>query len=108
MTVLSVLDAAGRRRSPATLPGYHAGRRPRNKGMRYPADPPTVDEIVATMRHASDDRHGCRVRAMIIVLWRAGLRIQEALALRARPRSPARIDPGSQRQGRPPTRGGDG
>jgi hypothetical protein len=41
MTVLSVLDAAGRRRSPATLPGYHAGRPPRNKGIRYPADPPT-------------------------------------------------------------------
>jgi len=37
MTVL--LDAAGRRRSPATLPGYHAGRPPRNKGVRYPADP---------------------------------------------------------------------
>jgi len=34
MTVLSVLDAAGRRRSPATLPGYHAGRPPRNKGIR--------------------------------------------------------------------------
>jgi hypothetical protein len=44
MTVLSMLDAAGRRRSPATLPGYHAGRPPRNKGMRYPADPPTVEE----------------------------------------------------------------
>ena len=41
MTVLSGLDAAGRRRSPATLPGYHAGRPPCNKGMRYPADPPT-------------------------------------------------------------------
>jgi site-specific recombinase XerD len=81
MTVLSVLDAAGRRRSPATLPGYHAGRPPRNKGMRYPADPPTVEEIVAVMRHAHDDRHGWRVRAMIVVLWRAGLRIQEALAL---------------------------
>ena len=28
-------------------------RRPRgNKGMRYPADPPTVEEIVAVMRHA--------------------------------------------------------
>ena len=80
MTVLSVLDAAGRRRSPATLP-YHAGRPPRNKGMRYPADPPTVEEIVAVMRHAADDRHGWRVRAMIIVLWRAGLRVQEALAL---------------------------
>src|SRR5918996_1232922 len=81
MTVLSALDAAGRRSSPATLPGYHAGRPPRNKGMRYPADPPTVEEIVAVMRHAPHDRHGWRVRAMIVVLWRAGLRIQEVLAL---------------------------
>ena len=81
MTDLSVLDAAGRRRSPATLPGYHAGRPPRNKGMHYPADPPTVDEIVAVMRHAPDHRHGWRLRAMIVVLWRAGLRIQEALVL---------------------------
>jgi hypothetical protein len=91
MTVLSVLDAAGRRRSPATLPGYHAGRPPHNKGMRYPADPPTVEEIVAVMRHAPDDRHGWRVRAMIVVLWRAG----SARARRARPRPPARIDPDS-------------
>jgi hypothetical protein len=30
MTVL--LDAAGRRRSPVTMPGYHAGRPPGNKG----------------------------------------------------------------------------
>ena len=50
MTVLSSLDAAGRRRSPATLPGYHAGRPPRNKRMCYPADPPTVEDIVAVMR----------------------------------------------------------
>jgi hypothetical protein len=48
---LSMLDSAGRRRSPATLPGYHAGRTPSNTGMRYPADPPTVEEIVAVMRH---------------------------------------------------------
>jgi integrase len=81
MTMLPALDAAGRRRSPATLPGYHAGRPPRNKGMRYAADPPTVEEIVSVMRHAPDHRHGWRVRAMIVVLWRAGLRIQEALAL---------------------------
>jgi site-specific recombinase XerC len=63
------------------LAKLHAGRPPRNKGMRYPADPPTVDEIVAVMRHASDARHGWRVQAMIVVLWRAGLRVQEALAL---------------------------
>jgi len=47
-----LLDVAGRRRSPATLPGHHAGRVPRNKGQRYPADPPTVEEIVAA--HAPD------------------------------------------------------
>jgi len=74
MTVLSVRVAAGRRRSPATLPGYHAGRPPRNKGMRSPPDPPTVEEIVAVMRHTPDNRHGWRLRAVIVVLWRAGLR----------------------------------
>jgi site-specific recombinase XerC len=63
------------------MPGHHAGRAPRNKGMRYPADPPTVDEIVAVMRQTGEDRHGRRLRALIVVLWRAGPRIQEALAL---------------------------
>jgi integrase len=81
MTVSSVFDAAGRRRSPATLPGYHAGRPPHNKGRLYPADPPTVDEIVAVMRHAANERHGWRLRAVIVVLWRGGLRVQEALEL---------------------------
>jgi hypothetical protein len=68
-----LLDAAGRRRSPATTPGARAGIAPRNKGQRYPADPPTVDEIVAVMRHAGDNRHGHRVNALIVVLCRAGL-----------------------------------
>src|SRR3954465_7683478 len=76
-----LLDAAGRRRSPATLPGFHCGRPPRNKGCRYPADPPTVEEIVAVMRAAGQSPDGLRVRALIIVLWRGGLRISEALAL---------------------------
>jgi integrase len=76
-----LLDAAGRRRSVATLPGHHCGRAPRNKGMRYPADPPTVEEIVAVMRHAGDRPHGIRLRGLIVVMWRAGLRISEALAL---------------------------
>jgi site-specific recombinase XerD len=76
-----LLDAAGRRRSPATTPGFHAGRPPRNKGLRYPADPPTVEEIVAVMRAARTGPHGFRLRGLIAVLWRAGLRIHEALAL---------------------------
>jgi site-specific recombinase XerD len=90
MTASVVLDAAGRRRSPATMPGYHAGRPPRNKGQLYPADPPTVEEIVAVMREASDDRHGYRLRALIVVLWRGGLRVQEALALGERDLDPRR------------------
>ena len=76
-----LLDAAGRRRSPATLPGFHAGCPPRNKGRRYPADPPTIEEIVAVMRHAGDGIHGRRLRGLIVMLWRAGLRIHEAPAL---------------------------
>jgi site-specific recombinase XerD len=75
------LDAAGRRRSPATMPGYLVGRAPHNKGMEYPPDPPRPEEIVLVMRQAGHDRHGLRVRALIAVLWRAGLRISEALAL---------------------------
>jgi site-specific recombinase XerD len=63
------------------MPGFHAGRPPRNKGLRYPADPPTIEEIIAVMRAAGDRAHGHRLRALIVVLWRAGLRIQEALAL---------------------------
>jgi hypothetical protein len=72
-----LLDAAGRRRSPAATPGFRAGTPPRNKGQRYPADPPSVDEIVAVMRQAGQTRHGHRLNALIVVLWRAGLRIQE-------------------------------
>jgi len=67
--------------SPTTLPGYHVGRPPRNKGLRYPADPPSVEEIVAVMRQAGTSTQGLRARALIVVLWRAGLRIGEALAL---------------------------
>ena len=80
-SVQPLLDAAGRRRSPATTPGFRIGTAPRNKGQRYPADPPTVDEIVAVMRQAGQDRHGHRLNALVVVLWRAGLRIHEALSL---------------------------
>jgi site-specific recombinase XerD len=78
-----LLDACGRRRSPATLSSFHQGRPPRNKGQRYPADPPSVEEIIAVMHAAGDknDSEAVRLRGLIIVLWRAGLRISEALAL---------------------------
>ena len=67
-------DAARRRPHPGTTPGS-----PRATRARLIS--PTVDEIIAVMRQAGDNRHGDRVNALIVVLWRAGLRVQEALSL---------------------------
>lgn len=63
------------------MPTAPPRRSPANKGRRYPADPPSVEEIIAVMRQAGGTRHGERLRALVVVLWRAGLRISEALAL---------------------------
>lgn len=90
MQSAQLVDRAGRSRSPATVPGYHRGRPPRNKGLRYPADPPTVEEIIAVMRAAGDHTDGVRLRGLIVVLWRAGLPISEALALADSDLDPAR------------------
>jgi site-specific recombinase XerC len=89
MSSTVLLDTCGRRRSPATLRGFHQGRPPRNKGQRYPADPPTVEEIVAVMHAAGDCTDAIRLRGLIVVLRRAGLRISEALAL-----TESDLDPG--------------
>jgi hypothetical protein len=70
MGAVVLLDAAGRRRSVATLAGHHCDRAPRNKGLRCPADPPTVEEIVAVMRHAGDRPHSMRRRGLIVVMGR--------------------------------------
>jgi site-specific recombinase XerC len=74
-------NAVGHPRAAVTMPGYHVGRPPRNKGRRYPPDPPTVEEIIAVMHAAGTSPDGIRLRALIVVLWRAGLRISEALAI---------------------------
>ena len=81
MQSIPLPDRAGRRRSPATTSSFHLGVAPRNKGLRYPPDPPTVEEIIAVMRAAGGGPDGARLRGVIVMLWRAGLRISEALAL---------------------------
>jgi len=58
--------------------------------MLYPADPPTVEEIVSVMRHVSEDRHGWRLRAVIVMLWRGWLRVQVTLSLSERDLDPRR------------------
>jgi site-specific recombinase XerD len=64
-------------------------RPPANKGLRYPADPPTVEEVVAVMREADRGRSAARLRGMVVVLWRAGLRINEAIMLNETDLSPS-------------------
>jgi integrase len=81
MSEPGLVDITGRLRSPAATPGHWAGCAPPNKGLRYPADPPTVEEIILVMREAGDGPYADRIRALIAILWRAGLRISEALAL---------------------------
>ena len=76
-----LVDITGRLRSPAATPGDWGGCAPPNKGRRYPADPPTVEEIILVMRQAGPGPYADRTRGLIAILWRAGLRISEALAL---------------------------
>jgi site-specific recombinase XerD len=69
--------AARPRRCPVSGKAVHLGTR----AVAYPADPPRVEEIIAVMRTAGESIHGARVRALVVILWRAGLRINEALML---------------------------
>lgn len=85
------LDRRGRLRSPAAMPGYNKGKVPVTKGHKLPPDPIRVEETVALLDACGPLRAGraaelsaLRLRALIIVLWRTGLRISEALALEER------------------------
>ena len=69
--------------SPATEIGYHRGRTAPNKGETYPAEVLTENEVKSLIQCCSNRAPtGIRNRALITVLYRAGLRLSEALALR--------------------------
>ena len=56
---------------------------PPNKGHKYPAEPLTAEEVSLLLRGCSlRAPTGIRNRALIAVMYRAGLRVSEALALR--------------------------
>jgi integrase len=57
------------------------GGAPPNKGLRYSADPPTVEEIGLVIPEAGPVSYADLIRVLIAILWRAGLRISKALAL---------------------------
>lgn len=75
--------------SPATESGYHKGRTAPNKGKTYPAEILTEEEVRSLIQCCSNRAPtGIRNRALITVLYRGGLRLSEALALK-----PKDIDP---------------
>lgn len=77
-----LLDSAGHRRSPITLPEYRQGRAPANKGRRFPIEILNPLEVRALLDAPPQrGKTALRDRALIVVLYRVGLRIAEALAL---------------------------
>lgn len=85
MCTRPLVDRLGRPYTPMMDPALRRGRRPANAGKKYPAEILTADEVGRLM--AACGRRGptgLRNRAIIVVLWRGGLRISEALALAPR------------------------
>lgn len=71
----------GRYRSAVTLPGYRLGMKPGNAGRKFPAEVLTREEIERLLAALGRGYAGARNRAIVVVLWRCGLRVAEALAL---------------------------
>ena len=57
------------------------GSRPATEGLRYPADPPSVEEIIAVTHACGHDAERVRLRGLIVVLWALACGVSEALAL---------------------------
>ncbi|HEX6461128.1 MAG TPA: site-specific integrase [Thermoleophilaceae bacterium] len=63
------------------MPEYRLGKRPGNFGKTYPAEVLTPAEVARLISACGRGPSGLRNRALIVCMWRAGLRISEALAL---------------------------
>ncbi len=76
-------DKHGRPRSAATLPGFRKGQKPGNYDKRLPPTLLQPDEVKRLMNACSVTAvGGVRNRALIAVLYRTGILISEALALK--------------------------
>ncbi len=66
-----------------TEKGFNAGREPANKGKKYPPEVLTPDEVRGLIEACSSRAPtGIRNRALIVAMYRGGLRVGETLALR--------------------------
>lgn len=77
-----------RARAHPTLALVSPPRRTTNKGRRFPPDPINVEDVAALLAVCTPQTPGrygelcaLRLRALIVILYRTGLRISEALAL---------------------------
>lgn len=75
------VPGVGQNRSPITMPGYRKGQHPANYGRTFPPEPLTRGEIERLLRQLGRGPCGHRNRALVVLLWRSGLRISEALVL---------------------------
>ena len=74
-------------------PGEHHGRPCLNRGKTYPVEILTPEEVRDLAAQCSEtSSSGVRHRALIVLLYRTGLRIGEALALRVKD---VNLDPGA-------------
>jgi hypothetical protein len=58
MASVGLLDRPGAAGLRQPCPGFTRAACRANKGLRYPPDPPTVEEIIAVMRAAGDGPEG--------------------------------------------------
>lgn len=77
-------DRLGRPYTPMMDPAARVGRRPPNYGRRFPAEVYTPDEVRRMLQACGRGRVGHRNRAIIVTMWRGGLRIAEVIALEPR------------------------
>lgn len=89
---ITAAKSAKKRKQPARG-GHH------NRGLTFPPDPPTNEEIMRILKVGCAPRVpgptakivSARLRALIILLWRTGLRISEALDLEERDLNPSEM-----------------
>jgi integrase len=65
------------------------GQKPANYGKKYPPEPLTREEVNRLLAACGRGPTGVRNRALLVVLYRAGIRIAEALALYPKDFDPA-------------------
>lgn len=80
---LRIVGPNGRRRNLITCKGYGKGVAPISKGVSYPPEPLTTEEMLHLLATIPQDTvNGVRNRSLLALLWRTGLRISEGLDLR--------------------------